>query len=712
MSTLLSPLSIVLTLLLVLTPAEPRGDAEDQARLAPTAHAALHEDPSSLWLVPTGSDPVSKTAEGYTALAQAVKRYADGDFAGAMQLASRPSLMKSPLAGYAAYYQGLSQLGLQQIPEARRTFKALRDSNPPGHLSFAVVLAAGDAAEAAGDHAAALQLYEGLAAEKANATDAVLARVARTAVASGDRKKAAQAYVRLFYEHPLTPAGAQAAAHLESFKDLVTRSSWDADIGRAQILFGARRYAEARAAFAALRPHVGGDDRELADLRIAECDFHLKNYAAARDALRPYLYKASRRAEARFFYLSAIRELTDHQQYVALTQALVKDFPDSSWTEEALNNLGTHYILTNEDEQAAATFRELYQRFPSGSRAERAAWKYGWWAYKTGDYTETVRVFESAATTFPRSDYRPSFLYWSARSHARNGNPREGLTRMRLVHSDYANSYYGRLAEGHLRTAGVLRSEDHARPAAQASAPAAAPLPNDALVRLLLAAGLYDEAINELRHAQRVHGTSPVIEATLAWAYKQKGELRRGITLMRRAYPQFLAEGGQQLPAELRQVIFPMAYWTSIRREATARGLDPYLMAALIAQESTFDPKARSVANAWGLMQIVPATGRRIAQQLGIRRFQTSQLTDPEINIRIGMQYFSRLTKQFGGTHYALASYNAGESRVVRWRAERPNIDEDEFIDDIPFPETQNYVKRIMGTAEDYRLLYAAAKRR
>ena len=175
---------------------------------------------------------------------------------------------------------------------------------------------------------------------------------------------------------------------------------------------------------------------------------------------------------------------------------------------------------------------------------------------------------------------------------------------------------------------------------------------------------------------------------------------------MRRAYPQFLADGGQQLPVELRQVIFPMAYWTSIRREATARGLDPYLMAALIAQESTFDPKARSVANAWGLMQIVPATGRRVAQQLGIRRLQTSQLTDPEINIRIGMQYFSRLTRQFGGTHYALASYNAGESRVVRWKAERPNIDEDEFIDDIPFPETQNYVKRILGTAEDYRYLY------
>ena len=105
-------------------------------------------------------------------------------------------------------------------------------------------------------------------------------------------------------------------------------------------------------------------------------------------------------------------------------------------------------------------------------------------------------------------------------------------------------------------------------------------------------------------------------------------------------------------------------------------------------------------------MQIVPATGRQLARSLGIRRFTTSMLTNPETNIRMGTLYFSRLVQQFGGTYYALASYNAGENRVVRWKAERPGLDEDEFIDDIPFPETQNYVKRILGTAEDYRQLY------
>src|SRR5687767_8308576 len=114
-------------------------------------------------------------------------------------------------------------------------------------------------------------------------------------------------------------------------------------------------------------------------------------------------------------------------------------------------------------------------------------------------------------------------------------------------------------------------------------------------------------------------------------------------------------------------------------------------------------------------MQVMPATGRQLARRLGIRNFTTSRLTDPELNIKLGTVYFSQLVSQFGGTYYALARYNAGENRVARWKRERPGLEEDEFIDHIAFPERQNYVKRMLGTAEDYRMLYgsrAAAPRR
>jgi len=154
------------------------------------------------------------------------------------------------------------------------------------------------------------------------------------------------------------------------------------------------------------------------------------------------------------------------------------------------------------------------------------------------------------------------------------------------------------------------------------------------------------------------------------------------------------------------RIIFPLDYWPLIRTYAAAHDLDPYLIAALIAQESTFTAEIRSAANAVGLMQIIPDTGRRIARTLGIRRFSASMLTQPEVNVRIGTKYFKDLITRFGSAHYALAGYNAGPERVAEWIAKAPGLPADEFIDNIPFPETQSYVKRVLGTAEDYRRLY------
>ncbi|MET0214685.1 MAG: transglycosylase SLT domain-containing protein [Vicinamibacterales bacterium] len=201
-------------------------------------------------------------------------------------------------------------------------------------------------------------------------------------------------------------------------------------------------------------------------------------------------------------------------------------------------------------------------------------------------------------------------------------------------------------------------------------------------------------------------GDSPPLQATLALVHNKMGNLRLGISAMRRAYPQFLAAGGEALPEEILQIIFPIDFWPLLKGNAQAQGLDPFLIAALAAQESTFDPSIRSSANAIGLMQILPSTGRRYARKVGMRGFTTRSLENPEINARLGTQYFADMVKQFGGAHFALAGYNAGETRVERWNEEAPGLPTDEWIDNIPYPETQNYVKRILGTVDDYRRLY------
>jgi soluble lytic murein transglycosylase len=677
-------------------------------QLNPTVHPTLPESSSDLWLVPSERDRAARTATQHESLTEAAARYQAGDFEAALRFASAPALRKTPLAAYAKYYEALALLSLARIPEARKAFDDLLESRPAGYLAIGTALGAAEAAEAAGAHEAAATLYQKLASDKLAVSEDVLQRLGRASLAAGNRQTAATTYARLYYEFPLTVPGAEAGSRLDSLKDVVRATAED-DFRRAETLFTARRYSDAKSAFQAVRGSLSGDARELAGLRIAESDFHLRNHGAARNALSQYTKSGTRLAEARYFHLSAIRELGDHPQYITLARALVTEFPETSWAADTLDGLATHYIRTNDDESAARVFRELYAKFPKGRYAERAAWKSGWWSYKSGDYAETIRVFESAAATFPRSNYRPSFLYWAARAHGKNGDASTAAIRHRLVYADYGSSYYGRLAEGHLRRAGQLPKRDTIRNAAAAPPPVPPIVPTESTIRQLLASGLYDDALNELRYAQRAFGASPALDATIAWAYNQKGELRRAITLMRRAYPQYLT-ADSQLPPDILQVIYPLVYWESIRRASAARGLDPYLMAALIGQESTFDPKIRSVANAWGLMQIVPATGRRLGKTLGLGTVTTARLTDPELNIKLGTYYFSRLVEQFGGTYYALASYNAGENRVVRWKAERPGLDEDEFIDDIPFPETQNYVKRILGTAEDYRMLYGSGE--
>jgi soluble lytic murein transglycosylase len=281
------------------------------------------------------------------------------------------------------------------------------------------------------------------------------------------------------------------------------------------------------------------------------------------------------------------------------------------------------------------------------------------------------------------------------------------------VVADYQNSYYGRLASKLL----LARREVMPLPVVTLTGDAAPKrVPNEALIRSLGGAGLYDDALREVRYAQQVWGDSTVLQATTAWLRHQQGltlkanerfaGLRGAITQMRRTYPQFMASGVERLPPDVLRVIFPLDFWPLIKSYSEKHGLDPYLIAALMAQESTFTAEIRSSANAYGLMQIIPSTGRRYARILGVRPFSTASLTNPEVNVRIGTQFFKDLIDQFGGAHFALAGYNAGPHRVTRWLQEAPGLTEDEFIENIPFPETQGYVKRILGTAEDYRRLY------
>ncbi len=452
------------------------------------------------------------------------------------------------------------------------------------------------------------------------------------------------------------------------------------EMGRGERLFGSRQYADARTSFLRLRPHATSEeDAELVSLRLAEIEYFQGRYSNARESLRPFLTSGARQAEARFFYLMSQRGLHNDDLFIELVRALERDFPESTWTEEALNHLATFYIQRDRDDEADAVLREMYARFPRGRYAERAAWKAGWTSYRQGEMLEAARHFESASASFPRSDYRPAWLYWSGRARAAVGDTSGALARYQLTIADYQNTYYGRLAEKILQKQGTSLG-----PSRLVFAPATASLggedddfpPTEGTIRMLLAAGLYEPAVKELEFARAKWGDSPGITATIAWANKQMASAESGtsqfalargsITLMKRAYPQFMAAGGDQLPREILTAIFPLEYWDLIKKNAAQNKLDPYLVAGLMAQESTFVADIKSHAGAYGLMQMKPSTARGYARKLKLR-YSLRLLTTPETNIRMGTMYLADKIREFGEVHLALASYNAGETPVRRW---------------------------------------------
>jgi soluble lytic murein transglycosylase len=696
-----------------------QGEGGEQAAsiLAPTNHPVLPADLSRLWLVPAKTGPAS--AKGAGDFLAAMKVADKVDYAKALPQLTKAASAQGPFGDYALYYAGMARLRLGQFGEARGLFQQLLARRPIGYLAEAAALAEAECAEGLNDYDAAVAIYERLAAEKTTAPEEVLMRLGGAAKSAGENRKAAEAFGRVLYDFPLStvaPLAQTEYATLPSVQPLTVGSQrYKLELGRAERLFGARRYAEARKIYELLRPLAAGDDRELVDLRLAEADYHQKRHRIARDALKPYTTKGSRKGEALFFYALAVGDLGDRAEFARAVRQLVDQFPTESWAEDALSDLATRHIVADEDDEADAVFRELYEKYPSSRHAERAAWKAGWRAYRQDRPAETIQFFERAAADFPRSDYRPAWLYWAGRAHDRLNERTLADERYMLAAADYMNSYYGRLAlrrlEGKTPPPRVLGEPTSVLP----------PPPNAPIIRALLSAERWDETLSELRYAQRAWGDSPALQATIAYVYRRQGltesnttekfnRLRGSITLMRRAYPQFMAAGGQDLPRDILVHIFPMSYWDLIRKYSTQNNLDPYLIAALMAQESTFVPGIRSHANAYGLLQLWPPTARRVARSLKIP-YSSRLLTNAEANVRMGTFHFAELIGDFGGgVHLALASYNAGESAVRRWISERPDLkDREEFIDDIPYPETQNYVKRILGTAEDYRRLYGSS---
>ena len=217
-------------------------------------------------------------------------------------------------------------------------------------------------------------------------------------------------------------------------------------------------------------------------------------------------------------------------------------------------------------------------------------------------------------------------------------------------------------------------------------------------------------AISELRWtSQRFPQDDKPLSYIMARIHASNDDYQRGIAGLRGIFPDYASMRIAALPDEIWQLLFPVRHWDIVSAEAAKNQLDPSLIMGLIRQESAFNEKARSSADARGLMQILPATASKLARQARIPRYNAKKLFQAETNIVLGTRYLDFLVRRYGKTELALAAYNAGSTRVDLWLKEFGNVDMPEFVEKIPFSETRGYIKQVLSNQALYGLLTSSA---
>jgi soluble lytic murein transglycosylase len=407
------------------------------------------------------------------------------------------------------------------------------------------------------------------------------------------------------------------------------------------------------------------------------------------------------RAAAELERARAQVKLGDRAGALATVDRLVERYPgDAGALPEALLLGGMLRWETEGSAPARETFLELARRVPGSELAPRARFLAALAAWESGLESAAADEWERLRRDTPRSDAGAAAGYWSGRARERLGDHALARSAWAAVKAQDTLSYYGVAAA---RRLGI-------QPWTPAAAPDSfAPVPDvdsavtrlDLLVRMAMSAEVGWEQEWLVGRA----GESPERGLATADAFRRAAQPAIAVRLARRA-----VAGGAPGDARAYRLMYPLPRHDELRALAETEGVDPLLVAALVRQESAWDPRATSAAGARGLMQVMPPTGAALARKLAIKPWHADSLYDAALNLRLGIVYLAEAVRRHNGDlPSVLAAYNAGPSRVTRWTAQFGGEDRDLWIERIPFTETRDYVRTIQRNLAVYRSLYTPA---
>jgi len=640
----------------------------------------------------------------------------DHDYARAVDPLNRAKPRAGDLGDYIAYYLGTCYLQTGRQGEALATLADFGTAHPDSllvrdaHLSYAgALLTEGRAAEAA----------ELLEKDRLPARSDLEFTLGRAYAALRQNAKAAEALANVYYNMPTAPEADGAYAELRKLSSVPPATSAQRKT-RAELLMKARRYNDAADEYRELVIHPGPEGRPAAALALADALHRGGRNREAKAELTTLPGATADQNAQRLYILGEVAWASDENEtFYRTVDDLRKLAPTSPWLEAALLSVANLHLVHHEYDHALDAFRELQQRFPTGSRASYAHWKAAWLTLRQGRNDEAKKEFEEQIALYPGANETSAALYWRARLAEEDNQPGMARSYYQKLSDRYRNYYYAEL--GRQRLQGISAAADppgqyplldHIPPLDNSQKIVLSEPPTDDLhlqkAALLGNGGLVDLAVRELQAAATADGGNwgPAETSQL---YIDTGHYDRAIEVMKHSVPSYFAVEIPNLPRPYWEALFPRPYWTDLKKFSVANGLDPYLVASLIRQESEFNPAAVSRANAVGLMQLLPKTGKLVAGQEKLKRYNPSQLYTPTVNLQLGTRYFRGMVDKFGGSFdYALAAYNAGSDRVEEWLGQGKYRDEPEFVESIPFTETREYVQAILRNASVYKQLYVA----
>lgn len=664
--------------------------------------------------------PRTKTAALARMLRARIKLKA-GDAAGAAALLDTKLIAEqTSVADYALSLRGsaLEQAGKTQ--EARAVYQELLQAHPTSLCARDAALRSADLLMKAGDAAAVPLLLKNLAqSDDASA----LLLTAKAYEQSSDPTRALAAYRRLYFFAPDSAESADAATAITRLGSTISPATSEEAITRADRLYTAKKYADALTAYSDVFAKFPATATNENQLRRGITAYTLRKTPEAVAALTVIPASAGEtRAEAMFYLAQTYARAKQWEQARATVEEMRRAFPNSNFTPRAFVAVGQIAQDANNSTDASYFKRAAVNAFGSSIEVAQAQFDVAWETHQAKNYSESSRMLTEHLAYYAdkNTDNRGRAGYWAARDSERAGKLAEARALYEAMLARYDANWYGYLAKQRLDAMSrntpakdfppdsiVARAVANLKTVTVAEE-TAGPEEDARIVKAdqLSNIGLDEWAQKELAKAAEKGPDSPKINLAIARIFRSDDDNVRALNTLRRSFPDYSQMKPEEMTREQWDVFYPLAYWDIIVQESKARSLDPYQVAGLIRQETIFTTRARSGANAYGLMQVLVPTGRLTARKYGMSREITAEsLYEPRLNIQLGTAYLRDQIDKFGRIEYVAAAYNAGPVRAVRWKASLP-LEIDEWAEAVPFKETRGYVQGVVRNRLQYLRLY------